>query len=60
MNDHTTRDTGSAMSLEARQRAANGIVAAYIHELSDRHHHHRASPVEQGGAEGPIGPSHGG
>jgi hypothetical protein len=47
-----TPQTDSVRRLRAARRAARGVVAGYIHELSARHESRKG-----GGAGGPVGPA---
>jgi hypothetical protein len=49
MNEaRTAQDAATARRHEIRRRASRGLVASYMHELSDRHRVRRAGAYERG------------
>jgi hypothetical protein len=56
MNEPTTPvDIDTARPLQLRRRVKRGIVASYIHELSERHNGAHG-PTEDGPVEAPEDP----
>jgi hypothetical protein len=53
-DNRTTHQTDSDTRLRVRRRAARGLLATYIHELSDRH---RSPDDEHGAIPGPPEPA---
>jgi hypothetical protein len=52
MNDvRSAPELDAVRRLQVRRRATRGLVAGYMHELSERHRQRRTSADEQDGAE---------